>query len=68
MLTLMKTSVPSTIKGVLWLQLSGWGTKQAAHISPKEYDTPLHTDSHVFVVNFEQISYIILLHVFLKAF
>ena len=66
--TLMKTSSPSPIRGILWLQLLGWGTKGEIHVSLEEYDTPLHTDCPVFVVNFEQVSYLILLHVFLKVF
>ena len=63
-----KTSVPSPIRGILWLQLLGWGTKGEVHVSLEEYDTPLHTDFPVFVVNFEQVSYLVLLHVFLKVF
>ena len=53
----MKTYVPSAIRGVLWRQLLEWGTKGEVHVSLKEYGTPLDTDSRVFVVNFEQISY-----------
>ena len=64
----MKRSVPSPISGVLWLQLLGWGTEGEVHVSLEEYDTTLHTGSPVFVVNFEQVSYLILLRVFESIF
>ena len=40
----------------------------AVHVLLKEYDTPLQTDSLVYVIKFEQISQLFFLNVFLKFF